>query len=172
MNNELLYHKFIFINHVFKRRNATNKDISPGQGRILAILNMKDAIPTKELSEILNIRVTSLNESLNKLAEKGYIKRDASPRDKRVLLIHLTDKGRKFKYAKPKDIDIFDCLSDVEKENLNEYLNLISKAFHKKLRQENPEKYEKMINHKKEVFEKYFDCNSETMEWFSLIEKN
>lgn len=65
----------IFINEALKRRNANEKSISRGQGRILAILNQKDGISTKELSEILNINVTSLNETLNKLIKAGFIKR-------------------------------------------------------------------------------------------------
>lgn len=75
MNNELLFHKFTFINQMLKRRNANSKNISHGQGRILAILKQKDGISTKELSEILNIKVTSLNETLNKLIKKVIWKR-------------------------------------------------------------------------------------------------
>lgn len=171
MNNELLFHKFTFINQMFKRRNKNSKNISHGQGRILAILKQKDGLSTKELSEILNIKVTSLNETLNKLIKNDYIKKEASPTDKRVLLIYLTDKGHDFKPPKPKDMDIFDCLDETEKEDLNRYLDLIAREFHQKLKSENPEKYEKMLNHRKEVFEKYFNCNIKQTEWFELIEK-
>lgn len=171
MNNELLFHKFIFINQMFKRRNANTKSISHGQGRILAILKQKDGLSTKELSEILNIKVTSLNETLNKLIKNGYIKKEASSNDKRILLIYLTEKGIEFRPPKPKDLDIFDCLNENEKEDLNKYLNLIAKEMHNKFRQENPEKYEKMLIHRQEVFEKYFNCDLKETEWFKIIEK-
>ena len=92
IDNELLFHKFTFLNQVLKKRNANKKTISHGQGRILAILHRKDGISTKELSEILNIKVTSLNETLNKLIKAGYLKKETSTTDKRVLLIYLTDK--------------------------------------------------------------------------------
>lgn len=170
MNNELLFHKFTFINQILKKRNANDQTISHGQGRILAILNKKDGISTKELSEILNIKVTSLNETLNKLIKKGYLKKEASATDKRILLIYLTDKGHEFRPPKPKDLDIFDCLTESQKRNLDEYLDLIASEIHYKFRCENPEKYEHMVKHKKEVIEKYFDCDSKKVEWFRLIE--
>lgn len=170
MNNELLFYKFIFINQILKKRNANNKNITHGQGRIIAMLHHKDGISTKELSEILNIKVTSLNETLNKLIKKGYLKKETSPTDKRILLIYLTDKGREIKPPKPKDLDVFDCLSDSEKENLNQYLDSIAFEIRNKFRDENPEKYEKMIEYKKEIMEKYFE-GDEKAEWFRLIEK-
>lgn len=170
MNNKMLYHKFIFINQILKKRNANDKNITHGQGRIIAILNKREGLSTKELSEILNIKVTSLNETLNKLIKKGYLEKRASPEDKRVLLIYLTDKGRELKPPKPKDLDIFDCLSEDEKENLDRYLDLIASEIHNKFRNENPEKYEKVLKHKREVLEKYFDCDSQKVEWFRLIE--
>ena len=170
MSNELLFHKFIFINQILKKRNANDKSITQGQGRILVILHQKEGISTKELSEILNIKVTSLNETLNKLIKNGYVKKEVSPKDKRVLLIYLTEKGRRAKPPKPKDLDIFDCLSDDEKENLDRYLDLIATEIHNKFRSENPKEYEKMIRQKEELFGKYFNCSSEKTEWFRLIE--
>lgn len=169
MNNELLFYKMILINQILKSRNANSKSISHGQGRILAILNKRDGLSTKELSEILNIKVTSLNETLNKLIKKGYIKKEASPTDKRVLLIYLTDKGHEFKPPKPKDLDVFDCLDEKQKENLENYLDLIAIEIHNKFKAESPEEYEAMLNNRKEVFEKYFDCDMNHPEWFGLL---
>ena len=167
--NELIFHKLVFINESLKRRNANEKSISRGQGRILAILHQKDGISTKDLSEILNINVTSLNETLNKLMRNGYIKKESSPIDKRVLLIYLTDKGREFRFQKPKDIDIFNCLSDSQKEEFNNCLDLISRELHSRQRREDPEKFEKMLQHRKKVFEKVFGDEIDLKEWFRLL---
>lgn len=171
MDNHLLYHKIDFLHEMFERRskqcNETN--VSRGQGRILAILQKKDGFSTKDMSKILNIRVTSLNETLNKLEKNGYINKVKSENDKRVYVIKLTDKGREFKPPAPRDIDVFDCLSNSEKEELDEYINRITHNFHVKLRDENPERFEKMIKHRKEIFERYFGCDNE--EWYRLIDK-
>ena len=43
----------------------------------------------------LNITVGSLTTSMNSLVKKGYVKRERSEKDRRVVFIHLTVKGRK-----------------------------------------------------------------------------
>ena len=141
MNNLTLLDKFVFITHIFRKRNANKLNITHGQGKILLILNKKEGISTKELSEILNIKVTSLNETLNKLQEQEYIEKRPSNIDKRVLLIYLTPKGREFKCEKPKDIDIFNCLNDTQKEELDKYLTLIIDELNEKISREDPEKF-------------------------------
>ena len=42
----------------------------------------------------MGIRVSSLNEVLGKMEKDGYVERSASPDDRRVMLVWLTDKGK------------------------------------------------------------------------------
>ena len=176
VNNQLLFHKFIMINEVLDRRNKKQnpemKSITKGQGRLIILLKRKDGFSTKELSEILNISVTSLNETLNKLEQQNLIRKVPSPKDKRVLLVELTEEGRAIEFKNHEDIDIFDTLSEDEKENLNEYLNRLTVALHKKFKEENPEKYEKIIKNRKEIFEKYFKEDNPNEEWLQLMNCN
>lgn len=176
VNNQLLFHKFIMINEVLDRRNKKQnpemKSITKGQGRLIILLKRKDNLSTKELSEILNISVTSLNETLNKLEQQNLIRKVPSPKDKRVLLVELTEEGRAIEFKNHEDIDIFDTLSEEEKENLNEYLNRLTIALHNKFKEENPEKYEKIIKHRKEIFEKYFKEYNPNEEWMQFMNCN
>ena len=176
VNNKLLFHKFIMINEILDKRNKKQnpemKSITKGQGRLIGFLKRKDGFSTKELSEILNISVTSLNETLNKLEQQNLIRKVPSPKDKRVLLVELTEEGRSIEFKNHADIDIFDTLSEEEKENLNEYLNRLTVALHNKFKEENPEKYEKIIKNRKEIFEKYFKECSPNEEWLELINCN
>ena len=176
VNNQLLFHKFIMINEVLDRRNKKQnpemKSITKGQGRLIILLKRKDNLSTKELSEILNISVTSLNETLNKLEQQNLIRKVPSPKDKRVLLVELTEEGRAIEFKNHEDIDIFDTLSEEEKENLNEYLNRLTVALHNKFKEENPEKYEKLIRNRKEIFEKYFKEDNPNEEWLQLMNCN
>lgn len=176
VNNQLLFHKFIMINEVLDRRNKKQnpemKSITKGQGRLIILLKRKDNLSTKELSEILNISVTSLNETLNKLEQQNLIRKVPSPKDKRVLLVELTEDGRSLEFKNHEDVDIFDNLSEEEKENLNEYLNRLTVALHNKFKEENPEKYEKLIRNRKEIFEKYFKEDNPNEEWLQLMNCN
>ena len=173
VNNQLLFHKFIMINEILDRRNKKQnpemKSITKGQGRLIILLKRKDNISTKALSEILNISVTSLNETLNKLEQQKFIRKVPSPKDKRVLLVELTEEGRAIEFKNHEDIDIFDTLSKEEKENLNEYLNRLTIALHKKFKEENPERYEKIIKNRKEIFEKYFKEFNPNDEWMDFM---
>ena len=174
VDNQLLFHKFIMINEVLDKRNKKQnpemKSITKGQGRLIGFLKRKDGFSTKELSEILNISVTSLNETLNKLEQQNFIRKVPSPKDKRVLLVELTEEGRAIEFKNHEDIDIFDTLSEEEKENLNEYLNRLTVALHNKFKEENPERYEKIIKNRKEIFEKYFKEHDHNEEWLELMD--
>ena len=64
-----------------------------GQGRVMALLKMRPEISQKDLSYLLDIRPQSLGELLAKLERGGYIEREPSPEDRRVMNIKLTEAG-------------------------------------------------------------------------------
>ena len=107
-----------------------------GQGRLLTLLKAKPVTTQKELSFLLDMRQQSLSELLSKLEEKGFITREKSDEDARVMMIKLTDAGRQ---AAPDltDIDpnedVFDCLTDEEKDQFGEYIVKVTKSLEQKL---------------------------------------
>lgn len=105
-------------------------DTTRGQGRILAMLKIQPAITTKELVYLLGIRQQSLNELLNKMEKKGYIIRKPSESDKRVMIVHLTEKGQAVPQPQTNHHEILDCLLPEELQQLSEYLDRLIKAFH------------------------------------------
>jgi DNA-binding MarR family transcriptional regulator len=101
-------------------------DTTRGQGRILAVLKLRDGISTKDLSYLLGVRISSMNELLLKLEKSGYIVREPSEQDKRIMLIKLTEKGRNVQQPETHNFgDIFSCLSDEEQMKFGEYLDRI-----------------------------------------------
>lgn len=98
-------------------------DTSRGQGRILAMLKIKDGISTKDLSYLLDIRVSSLNETLAKMEKKGYISRRPSTEDKRVSVIYVTEKGRNETFEQAETYTMFNCFSKEEKDIFGGYLD-------------------------------------------------
>ncbi|MDR0294411.1 MAG: MarR family transcriptional regulator [Oscillospiraceae bacterium] len=131
--NEELYEKLARLQWLLHRqhirgwaRGGPMADTTRGQGRILAILKMKDGISTKDLSYLLGVRVSSLNELLAKLEKSSYITREPSERDKRVMLVRLTEKGRSEESPDtPEAGDIFACLSGDERRAFGEFLDRI-----------------------------------------------
>lgn len=76
------------------RRQRHNKMPRRGSRRLLSVICRNDGITTKELSEKLDIRVSSLNERLSRLIELGYIQREKNPLDLRTYILSITDKGK------------------------------------------------------------------------------
>ena len=104
-------------------------DTTRGQGRILAMLKIQPEIATKELAYLLGIRQQSLNELLNKLEKNGYVKRKPSKRDKRVMIVHLTEKGKQLQQPETDYQNIFSCLLPEELQQLSQYLDRIIETF-------------------------------------------
>lgn len=98
-------------------------DASRGQGRILAMLKIKDGISTKELSYLLGIRVSSLNEMLAKMEKNGYISRKPSEEDKRISIIYVTEKGQSEMVEPTEGSTVFNCFSEEEKAIFSGYLD-------------------------------------------------
>lgn len=69
-------------------------DINPAQGRILFVLWQKDSIPINELAKKTSMGKSTLTSMLDRLEKAGHIKREAPQKDRRTLLIKLTEKNK------------------------------------------------------------------------------
>lgn len=86
---------------VFARRmkEAGLEDISPEQGRVLFALWKKDGIPIQELTHMTSLRKSTLTVALDRLEKAGHVVREPSTRDRRQILIHLTEKDKQLQDA-------------------------------------------------------------------------
>ena len=64
------------------------------QGRILYVLWQADGVPISELSRQTGLAMTSLTSMLDRMEEAGLVRRGRDERDRRKILIFLTDKAR------------------------------------------------------------------------------
>ncbi len=131
-----IYEKLSTLQWLMKRRQMFSQaqsgpfaDPTRGQGRILAMLKIQPEIKTRELAYLLGIRQQSLNELLNKLEKSGHVERKPSEKDKRVTVVHLTEKGKKIQQPETGYQEIFGCLSLEELQQFGEYLDRIIAAF-------------------------------------------
>lgn len=128
MQLESLLHRQMTTKRQGKRMNPHR-----GQGRVLSVLKLKPQITQKELTYILDMSKQALGELLNKLENCGYITRMPSQEDKRILVITLTEKGKKaadkMEHENEKEEDIFQCLTEEEQKNLSHYLERLIHAW-------------------------------------------
>ncbi|QAT60176.1 MULTISPECIES: MarR family winged helix-turn-helix transcriptional regulator [Tissierellales] len=120
-----------------------------GQGRVLAILKMKPEISQKELTYLLNMSKQSLAELLAKLEKSGYITREPSEEDKRIMTIKLTEEGMKAaENVDDKTLEtekILDCLNDEELAAFSDYLGRIIKRYEEQFPDEDFEQRHKSM---------------------------
>ncbi len=131
-----IYEKLSTLQWLMKRRQMFNQagsgtfaDSTRGQGRILAMLKIQPEIATKDLSYLLGIRQQSLNELLNKLEKNNYVERRPSEKDRRVMVVHLTEKGKEAREPEANYQEFLGCLSPEELQQFGEYLDRIIAAF-------------------------------------------
>lgn len=112
-------------------------DINPPQGRILFALWRKDGLSIKELAKETSLSKSTLTPMLDRLENIGHLKRIPSKKDRRKILIYLTEKNKKIqdKYVEvsiemtklfyngftPREIDEFESYLQRIQENLKTY---------------------------------------------------
>jgi len=69
-------------------------EINPAQGRILFVLWKEDGVPIRELARRTSLGKSTLTSMLDRLEESGYVVRERSQTDRRVILVRRTDKDR------------------------------------------------------------------------------
>ncbi|QHQ61614.1 MarR family transcriptional regulator [Anaerocolumna sedimenticola] len=108
-----------------------NHDIYQGQAGLLQLVLKNNGASQKELAEQLDIRPSSMTEMLTKMERTGLILRSQDEKDRRIMRIYLTDKGK----TTADSISgitadflnsIFNTLSENEKEQLSDMIQKLS----------------------------------------------
>lgn len=71
------------------------KDITNNDMHVIEAVGPEEGNNMSSIARKLNITVGSLTTAMNSLVKKGYVVRERSEEDRRVVLIKLTDKGIK-----------------------------------------------------------------------------
>ena len=105
-------------------------EINPAQGRIMFVLWQDDGIPITDLAKQTSLGKSTLTSMLDRLEQTGYVRRVASPHDRRVVLIERTDKDRAFQQqyvqvSQEMAALFYDGFSDTEIDAFEGYLERI-----------------------------------------------
>lgn len=115
------------------RRKHTDGNHVRGQGIILDRLDQNIGVTQQAIADELSMRPQSMSEALIAMEEKGLIRREQNPEDKRSMLIYLTEIGRdvreKNAIERAEHARIFfSPLSDDEKDTLYSILTQLCRA--------------------------------------------
>ena len=98
-----IIHETFRLNAAFKSLRAAAREkqsqesgITPphGHGRILRELSRNGPVTQNELASLLEIRPQSLTVAMCKLEEQGFVERARSTKDRRQILVSITEAGR------------------------------------------------------------------------------
>jgi len=99
-----------------------------GQGRVLALLALREPLSQRELAYLLGVRPQSLGELLAKLERAGLVLRTADESDRRAWSVSLTDQGRATaaEAVAPAELDPFAVLDTSDQTTLTTLLSTVS----------------------------------------------
>ena len=101
-----------------------NAEPRGSQFHILFLLDKLGSLSQKKLIQITQVRSASMSELIMKLESAGYIKKEEDSRDRRGIIVELTELGRSasrtYQETNDKDIkELFSCLSNEEIRQMN-----------------------------------------------------
>lgn len=133
--NDVLVHLFNEIMELEEQAVITEeyKDISNNDMHIMEAVGL-GGNKMSDIAAKLNITLGSLTTSMNSLVKKGYAERERSEQDRRVVFIHLTEKGRRAYHHHAefhrKMVDaVMDALDDTEIPVLSKALEGLASFF-------------------------------------------
>ncbi|MBQ9119723.1 MAG: MarR family transcriptional regulator [Lachnospiraceae bacterium] len=107
-------------------------DLSDGQPKVLYILRTMEGCVQKELAKVCDIKPSSMTVMLDRLEEKGYVRREETKVSggKRAYRIYLTEEGRQiaekvFWLMETIEEECFQGISDTEKQLLFDLLKRV-----------------------------------------------
>ena len=102
--NHLLVELFRDILDIEEKAVITSefKDITNNDMHIMEVVGKTDAKNMSAIAKALSVTVGTLTIAVNNLVKKGYVQRVRSEKDRRVVLVSLTEKGKKSFYHQQK----------------------------------------------------------------------
>jgi DNA-binding MarR family transcriptional regulator len=130
-----------FIKKAFYEHDISklNLDINKTQTNILMFINENNEKSMSEISLMTGLEKSSFTRSVDYLVQNGFITRNSSGNDRRIIKLSLTNKGNKAAKLIKNDFDIYlDSLmsnfSKKEKDKFFKSLTTISKYINKLLK--------------------------------------
>lgn len=118
-----------------KVRTSALNGLTQSEHRLLAtlMLNLDDehtALSVTEVSNLLQITPAGVTHLANSLEKAGYIERLSAPNDRRLVLVGLTDRGRKAAEALIADVQaqLSGLLNHLGEDDGQAFMRLIARA--------------------------------------------
>ncbi len=93
--NRLLVESFKFIMEIEEKKLITDEfqDITYNDMHVIEAIGLKEPKKMSEIAKTMSVTTGTLTKAMDSLEKKGYVQRQRSVRDKRVVNITLTGRG-------------------------------------------------------------------------------
>lgn len=128
------YPRIYFACHTRHVRDPqTGDDLSAHQASILDHLDEVDPMTMSDLAGHMGVTIATMSLTIDRLEAKKYVRRARDPKDKRRVLLRLTERGERVRAAKsvldPVRVEaVLSELSPTERERALEGLGLLARA--------------------------------------------
>lgn len=97
MLNEVLVRLFRNINVIEERAICTGdyKDVTANDMHVIEAIDMEEARNMSSVARSLGVTTGTMTIAVNSLVKKGYVERARSEEDRRVVLVSLSEKGKR-----------------------------------------------------------------------------
>ena len=117
-----------------KLSQAGFENFASSHGNILFQLSRQESLKMNELAKIINRDKSTTTVLIRKLEKEGYIKTTASAEDRRIKIVSLTEKGKKYNSSTGEiSTELLQCFykgfTDEEKETFTKMLIRIAGNF-------------------------------------------
>ncbi|MCE7698793.1 MAG: MarR family transcriptional regulator [Methanobacterium paludis] len=118
--DNLLKYLPLFYQKVTTPEEATSKQRLNIHYQILGVLEHYDDLPISHIGKKLHISKPNMTVQIDKLAEEGMVKRLPDKKDRRIIRIEITPKGKGFIETSQKEVEVIikKNLSTLSKEEL------------------------------------------------------
>lgn len=130
MNFDNLYDLFLEnIRRLLYPQDWIDLDLSFSKSEVLTLLfvDRYEEIIMSRVAEYINVPMSTATGIVERLVKKGYLQRERSESDRRIVVIKLTDKGEGF-ISEIKEV-IFDYLRAITESLSEEEKDLLGKIF-------------------------------------------
>ena len=116
--------------HILSEKNIDA--FNGAQGSLLYILWQEDGIPIRELSRRSGLAVTSLTGMLDRMEAAGLIYRDRGDKDRRKILIFLTDNARSLEKDYNEVTEEIECIyyKGFTEEEIDQFEKYLQRILH------------------------------------------
>ncbi len=133
-----VFHQLRHLSRLFRRRPQGSQHLGRSAYQLLSLINREGNISTRELAEKMDIRISSLNEMLQRLEIDALVQRNRSETDRRIFVLSVSDAGKKLLDSadvQERELSglLAEILSPAETETLSSLLGKLTEGLEQRL---------------------------------------